>query len=57
MADSYKRVKVSYNRNKPTPVKKSKPTPRGPKPAKPTRTTGSRGGRGNVSRRRRTGGR
>jgi|SaaInlV_100m_DNA_2_1039680.scaffolds.fasta_scaffold03867_5 hypothetical protein len=52
-----KRVKVSYNRNKPTPVKKSKPTPRGPKPSKPTRTTGSRGGRGNVSRRRRTGGR
>ena len=53
-----KRVKVSYNRNKPTPVKKSKPAGRGPQPSRPTRTTGSRGGRGNVGARRRlTGGR
>lgn len=45
-----KPVKVSYNINKPTPVKKSKPTPRGPKPSTPTRSTGSRGGRGNVAK-------
>ena len=57
-APAPKRVTVSYNKNKPTPVKKSKPTGRGPQPSKPTRTTGSRGGRGNVGATKRlTGGR